>query len=67
MVRRPILIACAGLLALPRVELESVVATGGALLSNPAWLQVLADVLGRPRAALLAKMLDFCASPRHAL
>ncbi len=29
-------------------EIESVVATGAALLSNPAWLQVLADVLGRP-------------------
>lgn len=28
--------------------LESMVATGGALLANPAWLQVLADVLGRP-------------------
>jgi gluconokinase len=28
--------------------LESIVATGGALLANPAWLQVLADVLGRP-------------------
>ena len=28
--------------------LESVVATGGALLANPGWLQVLADVLGRP-------------------
>lgn len=28
--------------------LDSVVATGGALLANPAWLQVLADVLGRP-------------------
>jgi gluconokinase len=28
--------------------LESVVATGGALLANPAWLQVLADVLGMP-------------------
>ena len=27
---------------------ESIVATGGALLANPAWLQVLADVLGRP-------------------
>lgn len=27
---------------------ESVVATGGALLANPGWLQVLADVLGRP-------------------
>jgi gluconokinase len=26
----------------------SVVATGGALLANPGWLQVLADVLGRP-------------------
>jgi gluconokinase len=26
----------------------SVVATGGALLANPAWVQVLADVLGRP-------------------
>jgi gluconokinase len=29
-------------------EVESVVATGGALLANPAWVQVLADVLGRP-------------------
>jgi gluconokinase len=28
--------------------LESVVATGGGLLANPAWLQVLADVLGLP-------------------
>lgn len=28
--------------------IESVVATGGALLANDAWLQVLADVLGRP-------------------
>jgi gluconokinase len=28
--------------------IESVVATGGALLGNQAWLQVLADVLGRP-------------------
>jgi gluconokinase len=28
--------------------LESVVATGGALLANPGWLQVLADVLGKP-------------------
>jgi gluconokinase len=28
--------------------LESVVATGGALLANEAWLQVLADVVGRP-------------------
>ena len=27
---------------------ESVVVTGGALLANPAWVQVLADVLGRP-------------------
>ena len=27
---------------------ESVVATGGALLANEAWLQVLADVVGRP-------------------
>jgi gluconokinase len=27
---------------------ESVVATGGALLANPAWLQVFADVLGKP-------------------
>ncbi|HZT92047.1 MAG TPA: FGGY-family carbohydrate kinase [Gaiellaceae bacterium] len=27
---------------------ESVVVTGGALLANPAWTQVLADVLGRP-------------------
>jgi gluconokinase len=29
-------------------EVESVVVTGGALLANPAWVQVLADVLGRP-------------------
>lgn len=28
--------------------LESVVATGGGLLANPGWLQVLADALGRP-------------------
>jgi gluconokinase len=28
--------------------IESFVATGGALLANEAWLQVLADVLGRP-------------------
>jgi gluconokinase len=28
--------------------IESFVGTGGALLANPAWLQVLADVLGRP-------------------
>jgi len=28
--------------------IESVVATGGALLGNDAWLHVLADVLGRP-------------------
>ncbi len=29
-------------------EVGSVVVTGGALLANPAWVQVLADVLGRP-------------------
>jgi gluconokinase len=28
--------------------IESLVVTGGALLANPAWVQVLADVLGRP-------------------
>jgi len=28
--------------------LDSVVATGGGLLANPGWLQVLADALGRP-------------------
>jgi gluconokinase len=28
--------------------LDAVVATGGGLLANPAWIQVLADVLGRP-------------------
>jgi gluconokinase len=28
--------------------IETVVATGGGLLANPAWVQVLADVLGRP-------------------
>jgi len=27
---------------------ESIVATGGALLASPAWVQILADVLGRP-------------------
>ena len=27
---------------------EEVVVTGGALLANPAWVQILADVLGRP-------------------
>jgi gluconokinase len=27
---------------------ESIVVTGGALLANPAWVQMLADVLGRP-------------------
>jgi gluconokinase len=29
-------------------ELDSIVATGVGLLANPGWLQVLADVLGRP-------------------
>ncbi len=29
-------------------DLDSVVVTGGALLANPAWVQILADVLGRP-------------------
>ena len=29
-------------------EIDSVVATGGALLANPAWIQILADVLARP-------------------
>jgi gluconokinase len=29
-------------------KVSSVVVTGGALLANPAWVQVLADVLGRP-------------------
>jgi gluconokinase len=29
-------------------DIGSVVVTGGALLANPAWVQVLADVLGRP-------------------
>jgi gluconokinase len=28
--------------------IDSVVATGGALRANPAWVQILADVLGRP-------------------
>jgi gluconokinase len=28
--------------------IESIVATGAALLANPGWVQVLADVLGRP-------------------
>lgn len=29
-------------------DVDSVVVTGGALLANPGWVQVLADVLGRP-------------------
>ena len=29
-------------------EIDSVVATGGALLASPSWIQILADVLGRP-------------------
>ncbi|MEA2438429.1 MAG: gluconokinase [Thermoleophilaceae bacterium] len=29
-------------------DVDSLVVTGGALLSNPGWVQVLADVLGRP-------------------
>ena len=29
-------------------DVESVVVTGGALRENPAWVQILADVLGRP-------------------
>jgi gluconokinase len=32
-------------------EVEEVVATGGALLADPAWIQVFADVLGRPVVA----------------
>ena len=40
---------------------ESVVATGGALLANPDWLQILADVLGRT-----ARGLRRSARARHA-
>ena len=29
-------------------ELEEIVATGGALLEDPDWVQVMADALGRP-------------------
>jgi gluconokinase len=29
-------------------ELEAVVATGGALLADPAWIQLMADALARP-------------------
>src|SRR5207249_6450787 len=29
-------------------EAREVIATGGALLHSPAWLQIMADVLGRP-------------------
>jgi gluconokinase len=29
-------------------EVEDVVATGGALLADPGWIQVIADVLARP-------------------
>jgi gluconokinase len=32
-------------------EAQEIVATGGALLHSPAWLQIMADVLGRPVGA----------------
>jgi gluconokinase len=32
-------------------ELEEVVATGGGLLSDPTWIQIMADALGRPVTA----------------
>ena len=71
---------------LDRILLEAmpsgreVVATGGALLHSPAWLQIMADVLGRPvlassepqgssrGAALLAlEMLGYLDSPLESL
>ena len=33
---------------LPRDQEHEIIAGGGALLSSPAWLQIMADVLGRP-------------------
>ena len=32
-------------------ELEEIVATGGGLLSDPGWIQIMADALGRPVTA----------------
>ncbi|MFN8441102.1 MAG: gluconokinase [Caldilineaceae bacterium] len=34
---------------------HQIIASGGALLSSPAWMQIMADVLGRPVTALLEK------------
>lgn len=34
---------------------HQIIASGGALLSSPAWMQMMADVLGRPVTALLEK------------
>lgn len=40
---------------LPQDVEHEIVAGGGALLSSPAWLQIMADVLGRPLHALAEK------------
>ena len=41
---------------LPSLPAEhQIIASGGALLSSPAWMQIMADVLGRPVTALLEK------------
>jgi gluconokinase len=42
---------------LPHDEAHRIVASGGALLSSPAWLQIMADVLGQPVIALAEKEL----------
>jgi gluconokinase len=40
---------------LPQETAHEIIAGGGALLSSPAWLQTMADVLGRPIHALAEK------------
>jgi gluconokinase len=40
---------------LPPSESRSIIASGGGLLSSPAWLQIFADVLGQPILALAEK------------
>jgi gluconokinase len=50
--------------AMPAVSDGDVIATGGALLHSPAWMQMLADVLGRP---VLASSEDEASSRGAAL
>lgn len=42
---------------LPAAESRRIVASGGALLSSPAWLQMMADILGEPVTALAEREL----------